>query len=107
MRQISLIVLLLTLDACSATAQARQSESGTVTGRVFLADTNSPARLAHVLLVPAFDTVPLEAAKAREQNKQVPEPSTVYAAKIPLCFEVLSMLIAHARAAALLLLPRD
>ena len=63
MRQISVITLLLTLHACSTMAQVRRSESGTVTGRVLVAETNSPARLARVFLVPAYDTLPLESSK--------------------------------------------
>ena len=76
MRRFCLIMLLLTSHACSTVAQVRRPEFGTVTGRVLLADTNSPARLAHVFLVPAVDTLALAAAKAREQGKEVHEPST-------------------------------
>lgn len=37
-------------------AQRPESETGSVTGRVLCADTNGPARMASVVLVPIFDT---------------------------------------------------
>ena len=76
MRRVSCILLLLVLKASCLMAQAHRPESGRVTGRVLLAETSSPARLAHVLLVPVYDTAPIEAAKAREQFKPVHEAST-------------------------------
>ncbi len=70
------VLLLFVLTVSCLKAQTRRPEYGAVSGRVLLAETNSPARLARVLLVPAYDTAPIDAAKAMEQNKQVREPSS-------------------------------
>ena len=52
-------VVILFLTAYCSAQQPEVAATGTVTGRVICADTNLPARLAHVVLQPVVDNTPI------------------------------------------------
>jgi hypothetical protein len=54
---------------CCSAQHSEAAASGTVTGHVICADTNSPARIAHVVLQPVVDVAP--ASKTGDRPRQI------------------------------------
>jgi hypothetical protein len=54
---------------CCSAQQSEAAASGTVTGHVICADTNGPARIAHVVLQPVVDIAP--ASKTGDHPRQI------------------------------------
>ena len=63
------LAITLLLSACSSAQRSEAAATGTVTGHVICADTNGPARIAHVVLQPVVDIAP--ASKTGDRPRQI------------------------------------
>ncbi len=63
------VAIALFSAACCSAQHSETAASGTVTGHVICADTNGPARIAHVVLQPVVDIAP--ASKTGDRPRQI------------------------------------
>jgi hypothetical protein len=68
------LAITLLLSACSSAQRSEAAATGTVTGHVICADTNGPARIAHVVLQPVVDIAP--PSKTGDRPRQISAAAT-------------------------------